>query len=58
MYRGYADTKLQMSEMWEMNYTRCLLQGVDQLGYLKDLAPDIEKFEAAHPSRITTTIAN
>ena len=37
---------------------RCLLQGVDQLGYLMDLAPAVEKFEAAHPSRVTTTAAN
>ena len=37
---------------------RCLLQGVDQLGYLKDLAPEIDAYEAAHPSRVTTTIAN
>src|SRR5215831_14977944 len=37
---------------------QCLLQGVDQLGYLMDLAPAIGKFEAAHPSRVTTTVAN
>ncbi|MEP7289732.1 MAG: 3-isopropylmalate dehydratase small subunit [Chloroflexota bacterium] len=37
---------------------RCLLQGVDQLGYLHDLGSDIAAFEAAHPSRVTTTSAN
>jgi 3-isopropylmalate/(R)-2-methylmalate dehydratase small subunit len=36
----------------------CLLQGVDQLGYLMDRAPAVEQYEAAHPSRITTTVAN
>jgi 3-isopropylmalate/(R)-2-methylmalate dehydratase small subunit len=37
---------------------RCLLQGVDQLGYLKDLDADISAFEAAHPARVTTTAVN
>jgi len=37
---------------------RCLLQGVDQLGYLGDLAPAIDAYEVAHPARVTTTIAN
>jgi 3-isopropylmalate/(R)-2-methylmalate dehydratase small subunit len=37
---------------------RCLLQGVDQLGYLLDLGSAVEQYEAATPARITTTVAN
>ncbi len=37
---------------------RCLLQGVDQLGYLLDLAPAVAEYESAHPARVTTTNAN
>jgi 3-isopropylmalate/(R)-2-methylmalate dehydratase small subunit len=37
---------------------RCLLQGVDQLGYLLDLEPDIAAFEGSHASRVTTNAAN
>ncbi len=37
---------------------RCLLQGVDQLGYLGDLGSDIDAYETAHSARVTTTIAN
>jgi 3-isopropylmalate/(R)-2-methylmalate dehydratase small subunit len=36
----------------------CLLKGVDQLGYMIDLAPMIEKYEAATPSRVITNSAN
>lgn len=32
----------------------CLLQGVDQLGYLINKIPDIEAYEANHPPRIQT----
>jgi 3-isopropylmalate/(R)-2-methylmalate dehydratase small subunit len=35
---------------------RCLLQGVDQLGYLMDLNPAIADYEAQHPARVVTTI--
>jgi 3-isopropylmalate/(R)-2-methylmalate dehydratase small subunit len=34
---------------------RCLLQGVDQLGYLTDLNPAIAGYEAEHPARVITT---
>ncbi len=34
---------------------RCLLQGVDQLGYLKDMEPQVVEYEASHPARVTTT---
>jgi 3-isopropylmalate/(R)-2-methylmalate dehydratase small subunit len=34
---------------------RCLLQGVDQLGYLVDLNPAIAGYEAEHPARVVTT---
>ncbi len=37
---------------------RCLLQGVDQLGYLRDLDPAISEYEARHAARVTTTVAN
>ncbi len=37
---------------------RCLLQGVDQLGYLKDLDSTISAYELSHPSRVTTTVTN
>src|SRR5258708_1113458 len=36
----------------------CLLHGVDQLGYLGDLATAIDAYELAHPARVMTTIAN
>ncbi len=29
----------------------CLLNGLDELGYLRSKLPDIERFEAAHPNR-------
>src|SRR5512140_2514348 len=32
----------------------CLLQGVDQLGYLMDLDPAITAYEAGHAPRVTT----
>ncbi len=35
---------------------RCLLQGVDQLGYLMDLDPAIVGYEAEHPARVVTTV--
>lgn len=34
---------------------RCLLDGVDQLGYLLNLETAIAGFEAAHPGRVNTT---
>jgi 3-isopropylmalate/(R)-2-methylmalate dehydratase small subunit len=37
---------------------RCLLQGVDQLGYLLDLEKDIAAFEGSHAARVTTNAAN
>jgi|SRR5581483_2246130 3-isopropylmalate/(R)-2-methylmalate dehydratase small subunit len=37
---------------------RCLLQGVDQLGYLMDLDAAISAYEGTHPARVTTTAAN
>jgi 3-isopropylmalate/(R)-2-methylmalate dehydratase small subunit len=37
---------------------RCLLQGVDQLGYLRDLESDISQYEATHTARVVTTISN
>lgn len=33
----------------------CLLNGVDQLGYLLGLDDDTRTYEAAHPPRVTTT---
>ncbi len=33
---------------------RCLLDGVDELGYLGHLAPQIEAYEATHPARVNT----
>ncbi len=36
----------------------CLLKGVDQLGYMLDLGPAIEKYETATPARVTTTVVN
>jgi 3-isopropylmalate/(R)-2-methylmalate dehydratase small subunit len=35
----------------------CLIEGLDQLGYLLKRAPEIERFEAAHPARVQTTAA-
>jgi 3-isopropylmalate/(R)-2-methylmalate dehydratase small subunit len=36
-------------------FTRtCLLQGVDQLGYLIEQLPQVEAWEAAHPARVDT----
>ncbi len=37
---------------------QCLLQGVDQLGYLMDLDPAIATYESSHVSRVTTTAQN
>lgn len=33
----------------------CLLNGVDQLGFLLNLAPDTLAYEASHPQRVKTT---
>lgn len=33
----------------------CLLNGVDQLGYLLSLEDDVKAYEVAHPNRVTTT---
>jgi 3-isopropylmalate/(R)-2-methylmalate dehydratase small subunit len=33
----------------------CLLQGVDQLGFLLAAGPAIDRYEAAHPGRVVTT---
>ncbi len=35
---------------------RCLLEGIDQLGYLLRQQEEIEAYEARHPPRITTTL--
>lgn len=32
----------------------CLLEGLDQLGYLDKHRPEIESYEAAHPARVNT----
>ena len=37
---------------------QCLLQGVDQLGYLMDLGPKVAEYEGTHEARVTTTITN
>jgi 3-isopropylmalate/(R)-2-methylmalate dehydratase small subunit len=37
---------------------QCLLQGVDQLGYLMDLGSKIGDYEGAHEARVTTIVAN
>jgi 3-isopropylmalate/(R)-2-methylmalate dehydratase small subunit len=37
---------------------RCLMQGVDQLGYLADLDTSISEYELKHPSRVNTAVAN
>lgn len=34
----------------------CLLEGVDQLGYLLNKAPQVEAYEASHPPRVQTVI--
>jgi 3-isopropylmalate/(R)-2-methylmalate dehydratase small subunit len=34
----------------------CLLNGVDQLGYLLSLESEIAAFEATHPARVRTTV--
>ena len=34
----------------------CLLNGVDQLGFLQGLESDTEAYEAAHPQRVDTTL--
>ncbi len=36
----------------------CLLQGVDQLGYLMDLDSAVKAYEANHAPRVTTTAQN
>jgi 3-isopropylmalate/(R)-2-methylmalate dehydratase small subunit len=33
----------------------CLLNGVDQLGFLLEQLPAVERFEAAHPARVDST---
>ncbi|MCS7260469.1 MAG: 3-isopropylmalate dehydratase small subunit [Anaerolineae bacterium] len=35
---------------------RCLLEGIDQLGYLLKQEPLIQAYEAAHPARVNTRI--
>jgi 3-isopropylmalate/(R)-2-methylmalate dehydratase small subunit len=37
---------------------RCLLQGVDQLGFLTGLDTEIDAYEATHPARINSALAN
>ncbi len=37
---------------------RCLLDGVDQLGYLLNQESAIAAYESAHPGRVVTTVAN
>jgi 3-isopropylmalate/(R)-2-methylmalate dehydratase small subunit len=32
----------------------CLLQGVDQLGFLLERLPAIERFESAHPAAVNS----
>ncbi len=34
----------------------CLLEGIDQLGYLLKHVPQVEAYEAAHPPRVNTLI--
>ncbi|GAB4527317.1 MAG: 3-isopropylmalate dehydratase small subunit [Anaerolineae bacterium] len=34
----------------------CLLNGVDQLGYLIEQLPQVEAYEAAHPARVNTLL--
>ena len=34
----------------------CMLEGLDQLGYLLKHGPAIEAFEAAHPARVNTRL--
>ncbi|MFQ5593082.1 MAG: 3-isopropylmalate dehydratase small subunit [Anaerolineae bacterium] len=36
---------------------RCLLEGVDQLGYLLQQMPHIEAYEESHPARVRTVMA-
>jgi 3-isopropylmalate/(R)-2-methylmalate dehydratase small subunit len=35
----------------------CLIEGLDQLGYLLKQAPSIDRFEAANPARVQTAAA-
>lgn len=37
---------------------RCLLQGVDQLGFLTQLDDTISAYESTHPARINSTVAS
>jgi len=37
---------------------RCLLQGVDQLGFLTGLDTEIRAYESTHPARINSALAN
>ena len=34
---------------------KCLMAGIDQLGYLQQQAPAVSAYEEAHPDRVTTT---
>lgn len=36
---------------------QCLLEGIDQLGYLQKRMPQIEAYEKSHPARVRATIA-
>ncbi len=36
---------------------RCLLEGIDQLGWLLRQSAEIEAYEARHPARLTTTLS-
>lgn len=38
-------------------YRQCLLEGVDQLGYLLGRIPEVEAYEARHPAPVLTTAA-
>ncbi len=35
----------------------CLLEGIDEMGYLLKLSPQIEAFEQAHPARVATGVS-
>ena len=39
-----------------LNYTRMMLAGTDELGYLLAKQPAIDRWEAAHPPRVDTRI--
>lgn len=51
----HNDARLRCAFAIEPFAKRCLLQGVDHLGYLLDAAPEIAAYEASHTAPLCTT---